>query len=362
MPGKVLNYFAEGNTAKGFCSFYESNLLGLEKIFILKGGPGIGKSSLMKNIAREWREKGYDIEILHCSRDNDSIDGIIIPELKVAVVNGNEPHAIEAKLPGIIEMYIDMGEALDAQLLKDQKKTMEELKEKQEETYKLAYSKFQDALKVHDEWEKIYIANMDFSKANAITAELIERYFGNRKFDKKAVVKHRFFGAATPKGAVDYIPAITEEFCKRYFIKGRPGSGKSSMLRKLAAAAEERGVDVEVYHCGFDPNSLDMLIFRELNIAIFDSTSPHEYYPGRESDEVIDMYEIAITPGTDEKYEAELNDIVKRYKKRVREATAALAEGQQLNDKLEQYYGSAVDYFKVDAIRDKINKAISDMA
>ena len=33
--------------------------------------------------------------------------------------------------------------------------------------------------------------------------------------------------------------------------------------------------DVEIYHCGFDPHSLDMVIVREVGIAIFDSTSPH---------------------------------------------------------------------------------------
>ncbi|MDP4088267.1 MAG: PRK06851 family protein [Bacillota bacterium] len=361
MPGKVLNYFAEGNTAKGFYSLYESNLQGLDRIYILKGGPGLGKSSLMKNIAREWREKGYDIEVLHCSRDNDSIDGIIIPKLKVAVVNGNEPNTIEVKLPGIIEKYIDMGEALDAELLKEHKNDMMELKIKIEEAYRLASSKFQNALKIHDEWEKIYIANMDFSKANAVTEELVERFFDGKGFEKRAVIKHRFFGAATPKGAVDYIPSITEDLDKRYFIKGRPGTGKSSMLKKLAAAAEERGIDVEVYHCGFDPDSIDMLLFRELDFAIFDSTSPHEYYPGRESDEVIDMYELSVTPGTDEKYEAELKDIIKRYKKRVREGTAALAEGQTINEKLEEFYGSTVDFGKVDAIKERISKSIADM-
>lgn len=37
----------------------------------------------MKKIDQEWNAKGYDIEFLHCSSDNDSIDGVIIPALKV---------------------------------------------------------------------------------------------------------------------------------------------------------------------------------------------------------------------------------------------------------------------------------------
>jgi ABC-type lipoprotein export system ATPase subunit len=358
MPGKVLNYFAEGNTARGFYSLYESNLQGLDKIFLLKGGPGTGKSTLMKSIAKKWNDKGYDVEVLHCSRENGSIDGVIIPKLKVAVVNGNEPRAIVAKLPGIIEQYIDMSDALKVEELKEHKMDMLKLTEETDEKYKLAYSKFHEALKIHDEWEKIYINNMDFAKANAITEELIEKVIGENCFDKKAVVKHRFFGAATPKGTTDFVPEITEEISKRYFIKGRPGTGKSSMLKKLAAAAEERGIDVEVYHCGFDPNSLDMLLFRELGIVIFDSTSPHEYFPGRESDEVVDMYEGTIVPGTDEKYDVQLSDIVKRYKKRVREGIAALAEAKELHDRLEEYYTYSMDLNKIEVIREKINQYI----
>lgn len=52
VTGKVMNYFAGGNTAKGFYSLYDSNLKGLERLFILKGGPGSGKSTIMKNRPR----------------------------------------------------------------------------------------------------------------------------------------------------------------------------------------------------------------------------------------------------------------------------------------------------------------------
>ena len=44
-------------------------------------------------------------------------------------------------------------------------------------------------------------------------------------------MKHRFLGAATPKGAVDFVPNLTEGLPHRYFIKGPPGPGKSTMLK-----------------------------------------------------------------------------------------------------------------------------------
>ena len=57
VTGKALHYFAGGNTARGFFSLYDSNFAGLEKVFILKGGPGTGKSTLMKKIAMIGRKK-----------------------------------------------------------------------------------------------------------------------------------------------------------------------------------------------------------------------------------------------------------------------------------------------------------------
>ncbi|WP_349408925.1 PRK06851 family protein [Pseudalkalibacillus sp. SCS-8] len=358
MPGKIINYYAGGNTAKGFYSFYDSCLEGLDRLYILKGGPGCGKSSLMKSIGYEWNDKGYDVEFLHCPRDNQSVDGVIIPALKFGIVNGTDPQIIEPKYPGVIEEYVNLGEAWDSTKLTDYREEIYKLNAQIQSAYEEAYSCFAKALAVHDEWEAIYIENMDFSKADQLTQELIEEFFAGKCLHKKAKVCHRYLGAATPKGAVDFVPNLTEDIYKRYFIKGRPGSGKSTMLKKIAAISEEKGFDTEIYHCGFDPNSLDMVIIRELGIAIFDSTAPHEYFPERENDEIVDMYKRAITPGTDEKYATELLDITGRYSSYMKEAIGYLADAKGYHDQLEKYYVDAMDFNKVEDLKAGIETEI----
>ncbi len=361
MAGKIRNYFAGGNTARGFFNLYDSNLRGLDRLFILKGGPGTGKSSLMKAIGKEYVEKGFNIEFLHCSSDNDSIDGVIIPALKVGIVDGTAPHVIEPQAPGAVEEYINLGEAWDAQVLRIHKADIQRLTARNSHYFQKAYAAFGEALSIHDEWEKIYIGSMDFQKADELTKKLIESFFGKMDLNKKADVRHRFLGAATPKGAVDFVPNLTEDVAKRYFIKGRPGSGKSTLLKKLAAAAEERGIDTEIYHCGFDPHSLDMVIFRELGIAIFDSTAPHEYFPNRDGDEIIDMYELLITPGTDEIFEESLHFISTRYKNKMAEAISYLEKAKECHDELEAIYVEAMDFSVVDRLRKTILQEINDM-
>ena len=361
MTAKIKNYYAGGNTARGFHSLYESNLQGLEKLFILKGGPGTGKSSLMKKIGREWFENGYDIELLHCSSDNESIDGVIIPSLRIGIVDGTAPHVIEPKAPGAIEEYVNLGEAWDSEKLVGSKDEIVELTDRISESFTSAYKLFHEALLIHDEWEKIYIENMDFQKADQLTEDLIDELFGKRYANKSADVRHRFLGAATPNGPVDFVQNLTEDISYRYFIKGRPGSGKSTLLKKLASVADEKGFDVEVYHCGFDPNSLDMIIVRELDFAIFDSTAPHEYFPIREGDEIIDMYARVIASGTDEIYEDSLSDIAGRYANKMKEATACLAKAKNLHDQLETIYVNAMDFSKVETIQTQISQTIQKL-
>jgi Cdc6-like AAA superfamily ATPase len=361
MTGTIKHFFAGGNTAKGFYSLYDSVLQNLNRIYILKGGPGTGKSSLMKQVGTEMINKGYDIEMIHCSSDNDSIDGVIIPALKVGIVDGTAPHIIEPKAPGAVEQYINLGIAWNSDQLSKNKEIIRDLNRQISSSYQQAYNSFSKALAIHDEWEEIYIKNMNFDEANTLTNELIKQFFGDRLLTKKSTITHRFLGAATPAGPVDYIQNLTSDLSKRYFIKGRPGSGKSTMLKKIAEAAQNKGFDAQVYHCGFDPNSLDMVIVPELSIAIFDSTAPHEYFPKHKSDEVVDMYVRTITPGTDEKYAEALKNIKQRYAEKMKEGTAYLAKAKKFHDQLENHYIHAMDFSKINRMTQEILQEIESL-
>ncbi|MGM9923877.1 MAG: PRK06851 family protein [Bacillus sp. (in: firmicutes)] len=357
----ILHYFAGGNTARGFQSLYEHNIVGLKKLFILKGGSGTGRSALMKNIGRHYGDQGYQLQYLHCSSDHESIDGVIIPALGAGIVDGTAPRVIEPHFPDAIGQYVNIEEAWDASLLAEQTEAIDALTEKIEAAFRSAYAAFAQALRIHDEWEAIYIDNMDFDKANELTEEMIERLFGGRMKQSIADVRQRFLGAATPIGAVDYVPNLTNDMARRFFIKGRPGSGKSTMLKRIASEAEERGFDVEIYRCGFDPSSVDMVIVRELGFAIFDSTAPHEYFPSRAGDEIIDVYGRCIRPGTDEDYSADIENIAQRYRQKMNEATVHLAQAKGLHDELEKIYIAGVDLSKMESMQASILQEIEDM-
>ena len=89
----VTRYFLGGNTASGFVSFYGQFCRGPEEfLWVIKGGPGCGKSSLMRRVAQAMEEKGASVEYIACSGDPDSLDAVVFPALNTAIVDGTAPH------------------------------------------------------------------------------------------------------------------------------------------------------------------------------------------------------------------------------------------------------------------------------
>ena len=85
----VTQYFLGGNTVRGFVSFYSGFCREPEDfLWVIKGGPGCGKSSFMKTIGRAAEEKGLDVEYVLCSGDPESVDGVYFPALHTGYADG----------------------------------------------------------------------------------------------------------------------------------------------------------------------------------------------------------------------------------------------------------------------------------
>lgn len=347
MAAGIINYYGGGNTARGFVNYYDSILNNIENIYVIKNSPQIIKTSVIKTIAQAYLARGYEIELINSYMGNDYVEGVVVPAGNVAFIDGNPIYGGKLEDIDKDKQYIDLSQIMHEDLLRQRDKNIESLKYLMKEEIKKAHIAFGEALKIHDIWEDVYINNMDFDRADDFAKELINRILGERSLNKKPKIVHRYLGAATPEGANDFIPNITRNIEKRYLIKGRPGTGKSTILKKLLKASEKSGYDLEVYHCGFDPNSLDMIVIRELSIAIFDSTAPHEYFPERETDEVVDTYEELVLPGTDEKYKNRLDNIKAEYKNKIKEATSYLAKGKKYMLELERLYLQVINKEKL---------------
>ncbi|MEG1608450.1 MAG: ATPase, partial [Clostridia bacterium] len=80
-------YFAGGNTPFGFVSYFE-NIFDYArggKLYILKGGSGVGKSTFMKEFSKLLTDRGNDIDYYYCSGDSESLDGIFCKKLNIGM-------------------------------------------------------------------------------------------------------------------------------------------------------------------------------------------------------------------------------------------------------------------------------------
>lgn len=116
-------FFLGANSAGGFRSLYDSwvDQRKMQAFYVLKGGAGCGKSTLMGAVARQIEAVGYEVEYIRCSGDPDSLDGILIPEKGAAIVDGTSPHRLDPAYPGASGHYLNLGEGYDRKALLDRR-------------------------------------------------------------------------------------------------------------------------------------------------------------------------------------------------------------------------------------------------
>ena len=89
-----VQFYLGANAPSGFYSLYDQ-LIDPDQardVMILKGGPGCGKSSLMRKVGAAMEEHGLPVEYIQCSGDPDSLDAVVLPTLATAIVDGTAPH------------------------------------------------------------------------------------------------------------------------------------------------------------------------------------------------------------------------------------------------------------------------------
>ncbi len=376
MSAKICNYFVASNSSRGFINYFEDNVRNLEKLYVLKGCSDSFKSSLIKNVGIDWFIKGYDIEYIHSPEDEKIVEAVIIPALNTGVANGDIQYISES---GAIKqkgefICLEAGESTRAILLSQ--KHISGLNKKIKKYYKKANKLLEKALKIRNKWEKLYTYNVSLEKVCNLVDNTIKKFLSYHALKKEGMIRNRFLGGLTHKGYVDFLKDLTKDVGNRYIIKGYPGPGKSILLQNLANTVQERGFDVELYHNCFDPARLDMVIVREMDLAVFDCTESNEVFGSRDGDEIIDISpeavnqdtDEAVNQATDETVNRETDDIkkfdtlFKNYKEAVNDGVVFLKKAKEAFEKIEDEIKESIDLKEIDKvysdILEKIKKAV----
>lgn len=340
------HFFAGNNTSKGFYSYFDSvfNPEKANRIYILKGGPGVGKSSFMKKIASRLREKN-SIEYVHCSSDNESLDGIFIPELNIGFVDGTAPHTLDPTIPGAADEIINLGIFLDGGKLEAFKDQIVACNRKMSRIYKSAYRYLSCAGLVSDEINSIYDNCTDYKKFTILSEKIIYKLFGGRSSAEPLNPGGRklFAEAYSADGYINYTDALCADKSV-WGIKGNSINLSSALLERILAEAALRGCHTDCFYHPLHPEKLRHLLIADLDIMLVstESQSLGNY------DETIHLEQLTDFDML-KRYKAELENNGLLYDLLIDNALEKLSETKKEHAVLEAYYISSMDFNGVDA-------------
>lgn len=337
--GKIRHLFPGGNTPQGFFSYYSYIIPSdANRIFILKGGPGTGKSTFMHKMGTALAEQGYDAEFHHCSSDNSSLDGVVIPKLGVAFIDGTAPHVVDPKNPGCVDEILHLGDYWDVQGIFAHKAQIIACNAEIANNYRRAYRFLKAAKLIYDDLAAINTEALDLAKANQVAHDLVSQIFNNVEKIGAGKVRKLFASAITPDGPVNYLESSVWRAAKCHVISGNPGTGKSTVVQKVINTAVAKSLDVEVYYCPLDPERPEHVVIPELDTAVTTSNMPHLYREAIDNPATAVNMNDYLDPGIIAKYEETAAYDQQLFWELWAKTIACIKQSKQLHDQLETYY------------------------
>ncbi|AGC68518.1 ATPase [Thermoclostridium stercorarium subsp. stercorarium DSM 8532] len=355
--GGSRRMFAGGNTPRGFFSYFDNILPQnrAKRIFILKGGPGTGKSTFMKDIGEALCSEGYDIEYFHCSSDPSSLDGIVIPEKGIGIIDGTAPHIVDPKNPGAVDEIVNLGMFWDGDRLARNRERILKTNAEISSLFQRAYRYLQAAYSLYRDNEVIFSRAMDHGKANVAISEITDKIFnGTGVSEKQGEQRHLFASAVTPDGLVNYLSTLvtTKEII---VLEGKPGTGTERLLERVRATAAERGFYTESFYCALNPEKLEHLIIPELDVSI--TTSNEAHHADVKATLKIDFNRF-LDASVVQKYGEEIKFNQDGFEMLLNRAIATIKQAREKHDDLEKFYIPSMRFEEIRKCRDEILERI----
>ena len=340
-------FFAAANTEVGFVCYFDELFYSdnIGRRYIIKGGPGTGKSTLMRRIAERARSAGRDVCTFYCSSDTSSLDGIII-DGRIAVLDGTAPHTADTRLPGARDEIINLGGYWDSALLRAKEKELLALAKGKKDAYSLAYNYLFAAGATERALTDMIGECVKSEKMSASVDRLCERCFEGRKKGRGEVL-HRQVSAFGVYGNV-HLHTLYDAADTRYALIDHYGTARLYMAELLRCALES-GQRVAVSHNAVCTSVPDEMYFPDTGALV--------YVCGGEYDE--NDIKINMKRFTDASAVARLRGYY-RAAHRAGEVLCEIAQRQltragELHAESEKIYVSAMDF---DALREYTDRII----
>lgn len=345
-----ITYFLGANTPFGFHSLYNELYDPADgwRAYILKGGPGTGKSTFMKHIAERCDEAGVAYEVIRCASDPASLDALRIPSAKICIADGTAPHIIDPHYPGAVETVLDLSRFWDDAILRAHREEIIALTNENSAQHKKCVRFLQAAESLSRDVRRLALSCTDTSKAERYASRLASRKFGPPRGTVGMETK-RFLSAVTPDGISIHHNTL-ETLCDDILvIDDIYGAVSSLLVGCLRRYALGTGLDVISCPCALHSDcGAQHIIIPELRFAVLTSNVYHRF------EGTSTVHASRFTDSTALKaHRSRIAFSRRTARELLEEAAHATRSALDIHDELEGIYKYAMDFDAVQALAEQ---------
>lgn len=344
MNGRV-QYFLGANSDKGFVSYFEQlqEQYASLQLLILKGGPGSGKSTLMKRVCAFAEKKGHVTECVPCASDIQSLDAFIDLTAGFAVMDGTAPHTVDPRLPGAAQHIMNTGDCWSCAGLRKNVDAIACLSKRINAAHSSATAFIKGAGALLRENMRAAQPLVDYKKLYALSAEISADF----PYDNGGKEFKRLLDAASVGEVIFFDKTITSLAKKIIVIDDEWGFATDFLIKELLHTAASHGIGVISF-----PSDICSDFYRHLyipSVGLFvTSANGDKYFPNAKRISAL--------------YSSSEDETALFCRKRtavslIHSACEEIARAKALHDELEAHYVRATDFSKTDNLyREILNR------
>ena len=349
-----LNFLLGALAPCGFSGYFDRVLgrRGGWHSLLIKAGPGCGKSTMMAKIADHLTSQGETVELIHCSSDPDSLDGVICTARNFSIVDATAPHTLEPKCPGAVETVVTLYDCLDEEYLFAHQQEVADLFSRCSTLQARAARYITAAGSLIDDSLRIAFSCTNLEAARPFAGHLAAKYLPVQSGEGKEEL--RVLSANTLNGPLCYADTVQKTAKTIVVLEDEWGAASRAMMKVLRDAALQRGQSVITCYCSMAPyDKIDHLLLPDAQVAFVTSNRFHPL-------DFAGARRIHCTRFSNAEalraHRARLRFNQKAARELFAQASSLQAEAKQNHDLLEEYYKSAADFSAIDEITRRIIK------
>lgn len=344
-----VDFFMGALGPKGFKGYFDwLDTQEQVPLYLIKAGPGCGKSTLMSRLAQA---SPLPVERIHCSSDPDSLDGVIFAQPRAAIIDATAPHVVEPAYPGAVQQVVDLHHTLDADYLTAHRGKIVALFQRCSALQEQAGRSIRAAAALLEDSRRIAAPLVNEEKLLGWAKRL-----GARKLphtDHAGSESIRLLSAVTPKGRMVFLNTVETLASERIVLHDEQGAAAPLAMALLRQMALERGYAVITCPCPLRDGVIDHLLIPELGLAFLTGNSWHPMELENRQNVHCTRF---LEKGALRSQRARLRFDRRAAAELLELASASQRQAKASHDELESYYRTAADFSRLDEIAARLTE------